>query len=381
MKKVTILTDDLGYGGIEKSVSILANYLTNYAKVEVISLYKLYEEPAFSFNSKVNVKYLTELKPNKLDIIYNLKNLKIFSFLLAVIEWLKIKIKSRKALIDYISICDSNIIISTNRVLNKYLGNYKKDNVCTVAWEHFHHHDNIEYIKLLVKSLKNIDKLVVLSKSLADYYKKYFIDNNINCTIEYIPDTLEEIPSDYTNYKNNNLIAVGKMTPRKAFEDLITVFKLVDLKTNDVYLNLVGDGSSKNKVFKKIVDNNLTRKVHMYGYLPQKSINKLYKESSIFCMTSHTEAFGITLLEAMSYKLPIIAFDSAEGAKELIKNNYNGYLIKNRNEYEMADKIVELLNNKKELKRLGENAYKTALTYQKEEILKLWNKILALDEE
>ena len=136
MKKVTILTDDLGYGGIEKSVSILANYLTNYAKVEVISLYKLYEEPAFSFNSKVNVKYLTELKPNKLDIIYNLKNLKIFSFLLAVIEWLKIKIKSRKALIDYISICDSNIIISTNRVLNKYLGNYKKDNVCTVAWEH-----------------------------------------------------------------------------------------------------------------------------------------------------------------------------------------------------------------------------------------------------
>ena len=71
MKKVTILTDDLGYGGIEKSVSILANYLSDYAKVEVISLYKLYEEPAFSFNSKVNVKYLTELKPNKLDIIYN----------------------------------------------------------------------------------------------------------------------------------------------------------------------------------------------------------------------------------------------------------------------------------------------------------------------
>ena len=144
-------------------------------------------------------------------------------------------------------------------------------------------------------------------------------------------------------------------------------------------MNLVGDGVSKNKVFKKVVDNNLTRKVHMYGYLPQKSINKLYKDSSIFCMTSHTEAFGITLIEAMSYKLPVIAFDSAEGARELIKNNYNGYLIKNRNEHEMANKIVELLNNKKELKRLGENAYKTALNYQKDKVLNLWSKLLELD--
>ena len=379
MKKITILTEDLGYGGIEKSLCTLANYLASFANVEVVSLYKIYEEPAFLLDSKVNIKYLTELKPNKLDITYNLKNLKLFSFFLAIINYTRIKIKSRKALIDFITICDSDIIISTNRVLNKYLGNYKKDEVNAIAWEHLHHHDNIEYVKLLVKSLKNINTLVVLSKSLADYYKNYFAENNINCSVEYIPDILDEIPTEYTNYKNNNLIAVGKMTPRKGFEDLITVFKLVELNTNDVYLNLVGDGVSKNKVLKKVVYNNLTLKVHMYGYLPQKSINKLYKDSSIFCMTSHTEAFGITLIEAMSYKLPVIAFDSAEGARELIKNNYNGYLIKNRNEHEMANKIVELLNNKKELKRLGENAYKTALNYQKDKVLNLWSKLLELD--
>ena len=274
--------------------------------------------------------------------------------------------------IDNISICDSDVIISTKRYINTYLGKYKNENTYTIAWEHFHHHESNDYVKLLSYSIKNIDKLIVLSKSLKDYYTKYFKDNNINCEVTYIPDCLDEIPSTLTDYKNNNLIAVGNMSYEKGFTDLIEVYKLVDLDTNDTYLNLVGDGIEKNKVFKKVVDNNLSRKVRMYGYLSQDKINNLYKESSLFCMTSHTEGFGITLIEAMSYGLPVIAFDSAEGAKELIKNNYNGYLIKNRNEHEMADKIVYLLNNKKELKRLGENAYKTALNYQKENILNNW---------
>ena len=48
-------------------------------------------------------------------------------------------------------------------------------------------------------------------------------------------------------------------------------------------------------------------------------------------MTSHTESFGIVLLQAMSHGVPCIAFDSAEGARELINSGMNGYLIKRRN--------------------------------------------------
>lgn len=372
MKKVTIITEDLGYGGIEKSLTTLANYLVNYYNVEILSIYKLYEEPAFFLDKRVSIRYLTALKPNKLDIIYNFKNLRFISCFINLLKYINIKYKKNKALIDNISICDSDVIISTKRYINTYLGKYKNENTYTIAWEHFHHHESNDYVKLLSYSIKNIDKLIVLSKSLKDYYTKYFKDNNINCEVTYIPDCLDEIPSTLTDYKNNNLIAVGNMSYEKGFTDLIEVYKLVDLDTNDTYLNLVGDGIEKNKVFKKVVDNNLSRKVRMYGYLSQNKINNLYKESCIFCMTSHTEGFGVTLIEAMSYGLPVIAFDSAEGAKELIKNNYNGYLIKNRNEHEMADKIVYLLNNKKELKRLGENAYKTALNYQKENILNNW---------
>ena len=66
LKKVTILALHLGYGGIEKSIVALANLLVNDYEVEIISSYKLLDEPAFDLNPAVKVKYLiTKFKPNR----------------------------------------------------------------------------------------------------------------------------------------------------------------------------------------------------------------------------------------------------------------------------------------------------------------------------
>ena len=150
----------------------------------------------------------------------------------------------------------------------------------------------------------------------------------------------------------------------------------MELKDGEVYLNLVGDGSQKDKIFKNIVDNNISRKVKMPGYLDFEELNKLYEETSLYLMTSYTESFGLVLIEAMSHGIPVIAFSCAEGAKELINNGVNGYLINNRNEHEMADRAVKLLNNPDKLKELGENARTTALKYSKDEVKKMWIKLL-----
>ena len=59
MKKVSILSLHLGYGGIEKSVIALANLLCEKYDVEIACSYKLYDKPAFFIDKRVNVKYLT----------------------------------------------------------------------------------------------------------------------------------------------------------------------------------------------------------------------------------------------------------------------------------------------------------------------------------
>ena len=58
MKKVAILSLHLGYGGIEKSIAALANILCEKYQVEIICIYKLYEQPAFDIDKRVKIKYL-----------------------------------------------------------------------------------------------------------------------------------------------------------------------------------------------------------------------------------------------------------------------------------------------------------------------------------
>ena len=65
MKKITILSLHLGFGGIERSVVSLANILCKKYMVEIVSVYKLYDKPSFDIDDRVDVKYLINGGPNK----------------------------------------------------------------------------------------------------------------------------------------------------------------------------------------------------------------------------------------------------------------------------------------------------------------------------
>ena len=58
MKKVSILSLHLGYGGIEKSIVALANILVEKYQVEIACIYKLQEKEAFEIDKRVKIKYL-----------------------------------------------------------------------------------------------------------------------------------------------------------------------------------------------------------------------------------------------------------------------------------------------------------------------------------
>ena len=359
MKKVTILALHLGYGGIEKCIAALANSLVDTYKVEILAIYKLYDKPAFYIDPKVHIRYLSKVVPNKNDFKYAVKRFNIFKIIKEAIKALNILRIKRKVLIDAIDSCDSDIIISTRDYTNKYLGEYRNNNVIDIGWEHNHPHGVKVIMKRLRNSCKYLDKLVVVSRDLKHIYSEDFKNNDIKCQVEYIPNFLEKIPKKINKLDNKNIISVVRLEPEKGFLDLVSVFKLIELKDGEVYLNLVGDGSQKDKIFKNIVDNNISRKVKMPGYLDFEELNKLYEETSLYLMTSYTESFGLVLIEAMSHGIPVIAFSCAEGAKELINNGVNGYLINNRNEHEMADRAVKLLNNPDKLKELGESYAKS----------------------
>lgn len=377
MKKISILALHLGYGGIEKCIVNLANLICDEYDVEIISTYRLSDQPAFDINPKVKVRYLIEkYKPNREEWKKSLKKLKLFTFLKETYISLAVLLLRRRKTISAIKKCDSDIIISTRYLFNKWLGDHGNKKSYKIGWEHNHHHQDVQYISKVISSCKKLDSFVLVSDSLRSFYKKEFRKKNLKCRCVYIPNMIDTMPKEVSTLEEQRLISVGRFSREKGFVDLIQVYKKIHEKEPDWKLCLVGDGAEKNKIVDLIYQYQLTDSVELYGYSSREKIDELLDKSSIYLMTSYTESFGIVLVEAMSHGVPCVAFSSAEGANDLIKNDVNGYLIDDRDFDKMSDQVISLIKSKSKRKKLGKEGRKLSSQYTANQVKDDWIKLL-----
>lgn len=374
MKKITILALHLGYGGIEKCISSLANALAPNYEVNIISTYKLYENPPFKLNDNIKITYLMEEKPNKKEIKDALKHFKLITFIKELLKALNILKKKKNLMIKAIKDCNSDVIISTRDIHNLWLGKYGKKDSLKIGWEHNHHNNDQKYINKIIKSVSNLDCFVLVSKELEEFYRQKLKEKK--CKTIYIPNTLDYYPKKVSDLDEKNIISIGRLSPEKGYLDLIDVFKLVNQVYPDWKLNIIGDGVEKEKIEQKIEKYHLKDSIILHGYQDKEYINKILEKSSVYVMCSHTESFGIVLLEAFSFGIPCVAFDSAKGATEIVSNNWDGYLIKDRNKENMAKKICELISNQNRRIIMGANGIKKAKQYDMDIIKEEWIKII-----
>lgn len=375
LKKVTILALHLGYGGIEKSIAALANLLADDYEVEIISSYQLFDKPAFDIDPRVEVRYLiTKYKPNREAWKSSIKHLRPISFVKESFNSVMTLALRRSTMIRAIENCHSDIIISTRDLFNTWLGTYGRKSCYKIGWEHNHYHGDMSYADKVTKSARNLDALVLVSDSLRKFYKKQLADTKCKCF--YIPNMLDSVPDQLSKLNEKRLISVGRLSREKGYEDLLDVFKLIHQEEPSWRLDIIGDGAQKNLLGDRIFNEGLKECVTLHGFQDKTFINNLLSQSSIYLMTSVTESFGIVLIEAMSYGLPCVAFDSAEGATELIQDGVNGYLISYRNKEEYAKKVAELIRNKKLRTKLGSAGRKTSLNYTGDKVKRDWIKLL-----
>ncbi len=371
MKKVTILALHLGYGGIENAITTLANTLISKYEVEILSVYRLYSDPVYELDPRVNIKYISSVKPNKKEMIYYLKkkNFSMFfkglgkSIKTGFVKYVKTPLVLRKI--------DTDVIITTRTIHNFLASKFVKDSIRKIAWEHNHHNNNKKYIKSLINSCKGVNNLVLVSNELSLFYQKY-----LGNKVVYIPNCLDKFPNKSSKLDSNNLIAIGRLSKEKGFDDLLKIFKKVSTKYPDWKLNIVGDGMEKDNLLNLAKELRLGDKVVFCGYQNKDFINELLLNSSVYLMVSHTESFGLVLIEAMSYGVPCVAYTSAQGANEIIDDGNDGYLISNRDEQSMIDKIELLINDKKLRIKLGKNARKKSKNYSSEVVLQKWSKLI-----
>lgn len=196
-------------------------------------------------------------------------------------------------------------------------------------------------------SLNNTDKLICVSNFLK---QELPAQHQNKSTVIY-----NGVDFDLFNTENNKDhnygIFVGSFVPQKGLNLLVDVIKDIDYN-----FKFIGDGPLFNSIENKIKNENIGH-IELLGRQNPQMVAQYIKNSSFLILPSISEGLGMTIIEAMACGKPVIG-TKVGGIPELIKNNYNGFLIEPNNPDELKLRIKFLIdetNGKKLRKELGTN--------------------------
>ncbi len=161
------------------------------------------------------------------------------------------------------------------------------------------------------------------------------------------------------------VLFVGRISFEKKVDRLVEAFKNV----KNANLVIAGTGPSLKKYRESAPGN-----VIFTGFVDDDLLPGAYASADIFASASDSETFGLTFVEAMYFGLPVIGIRRL-GAKEVIEDGKNGFLVDLGKENEIADRINLLLRKPALRKKFGKQGKKDAKKYDIEKIAKQFMKL------
>jgi glycosyltransferase involved in cell wall biosynthesis len=186
-----------------------------------------------------------------------------------------------------------------------------------------------------------------ISRSIVEQY--HCSPDKVICVYAGSTIKAKNLP-DGKDYTNKNILFVGIDWCRKGGPELIEAFKIVLKVHPQAHLTIVGCSP-------KVDVPNCT----IVGRLPLEKVSAYYEKASIFCMPTKLEPFGIVFLEALAYKLPIVATNIG-AIPDFVIPDKNGYLVPPGNVEELAKALITLLDSPRQCEVFGEAGYKIITT-------------------
>lgn len=226
------------------------------------------------------------------------------------------------------------------------------------------------------KFYKMADRYVSKSEVITEIFKESEIPMEKVVQIPYSVDTEKFYPLQNgvkhelraklgLPEKGIIILFVGGINSRKGVHFLLDSFILLEKKYPDLKLIIAGptykyDQDYISEIKNKIASNKLGNKI----FLTEENVSNVeefMQSSDIFVLPSKKEGFPISIIEAMSCGLAVIASDIPEISRAQIKNNFDGFVFPVGQVCKLSEIMEYLILNKEEMKRVGQNARKKVL--------------------
>lgn len=218
----------------------------------------------------------------------------------------------------------------------------------------------------VVSSLMKLDKLVVLTADAVSEWPE--LPN-----ITMIPDPLSIRVNGCSPLSSKRVITIGRYSFEKGYDLLLKVWSIVEKKCPDWQLDIYAMGDPTPYV-KMIDDLSIDRKrCHLNSSV--EDVEDVYLKSSILVQPSRTEGFGLVIVEAMAYGLPVISFDCENGPRSIITDGEDGFLIPLFNVDLFASRLVQLMNSDVLRKTMGKKGQRKSQRYDIAVVGKQWKQL------
>lgn len=357
MKKICFLIGSLNNsGGTERATTLIANELCKQGfNISILNL--VYSSNSFfKLDDGIEVHSLygkkVSFKKNLLGTIC------------------KIRQFVKKHEVNTLIVVDSISCVFTVPALSRLEVNH-------ICWEHFNFNNN------------NGTKLRDIGRKLASRYCNYIVtltNSDKELWIKGLNVIRSEIlpianPTSYEDIENTpslyykNVLSIGRLTHVKGFDLLIEAWSGVCESNKDWTLQIVGDGEEEVNLKQQAKTLSIEDRIE---FIPaNQDIDKYYKTSSFYCLSSRFEGLPMVLLEAQAFGLPIIAFNCDTGPSDVIEDKKNGWLVENGNVDKLAKNIEMAMGvYQNEYADLSRSAKQSSLRFSINTISKEWLKIL-----
>jgi glycosyltransferase involved in cell wall biosynthesis len=224
---------------------------------------------------------------------------------------------------------------------------------------HIHDYD-IKYLdragsnSFAARMLRAADKVVALSNFWASILR------TTGASVVVIPNPVSLPGTTTSAWKARRcptILYVGKLENRKGYTDLLRAMPLVLQNHPNAKLRLAGHGELSSA---KALANELSisNSVEVLGWVNRENRDRIYRDADVFCLPSYNEGVPMVILEAMSYRLPVVC-TPVGGLPDLIEPGQNGVFVQPGRIDEIASALIPLLDRPDYRLQMGAAAFAT----------------------
>jgi N-acetyl-alpha-D-glucosaminyl L-malate synthase BshA len=233
-------------------------------------------------------------------------------------------------------------------------------------------------------AINQSDIVTSVSQSLKkDTYEHFNVSKDIKVVPNFV--CVSKFRKDQDNCKKplfapegeKILMHISNFRKVKRIQDVIKIHSIVS-KTISTRLILIGDGPERSSMERLAREEGVEESTYFLGKI--KETEKALCLADVYLMTSATESFGVSALEAMASGVPVISSNTG-GIPEVNSHDETGFLSNVGDVEDMAENLTKLLTDVKLYARLSLNAYKRAQQFNISNVLPvyegLYNELLS----